>query len=56
MLTCYIPQGSTGDEGEGDGIPHIQLGMLSLLTVDWQGASGRSARHRRRWTENHNRP
>ena len=34
VLTCYIPQGSTGDEGEGDGIPHIQLGMLSLLTVE----------------------
>ena len=36
VLACYIPQGGFGDEGpvNPDGRPHIQLGMIHLLTVE----------------------
>lgn len=36
VLACYIPQGGFGDEGpvNPDGKPHIQLGMINLLTVE----------------------
>jgi hypothetical protein len=36
VLACYIPQGGFGDEGpvNPEGKPHIQLGMINLLTVE----------------------
>ena len=36
VLACYIPQGGFGDEGpvNPDGKPHIQLGMINILTVE----------------------
>jgi plastocyanin len=35
FMVCYIPQGGFGDEGpvNPDGKPHVQLGMISALTV-----------------------
>jgi hypothetical protein len=36
VLACYLPQGGLDEEGEPvnpDGKPHIQLGMITLLTV-----------------------
>lgn len=36
VLACYLPQGGFGPEGpiNADGTPHIQLGMINLLTTE----------------------
>lgn len=36
VFTCYIPQGGFGEEGpvNPEGKPHIQLGMIAVITVE----------------------